>query len=90
MRNGRVRYFFSIAGMASVSRNARKRGPPPLPGCGIFVAFARGRAAAVGVRSRRREVFTTPTTISSGMRPARARNSAVDAVCSNCISASVT
>jgi len=43
------------------------------------------KSARVGVRSRDRSVFVTPTTIACGIRPFRARKSTVAFVCRNCV-----
>ncbi len=87
-RNGAVRYVASVQGTSSFSKKSRKRSAPPLVGAGV-VRPSSVTSACVGVRSRVRSVFTTPTTIISGSAPARARKFTVARVCANCDSASV-
>jgi hypothetical protein len=83
-----VRYFDSTSGINSVSMNLRNLSAPPLVGKRTF-GLPGSCSTRVGVRSRVRSVFVTPTTIISGMRALRARNETVPLVCWMCASPSV-
>ena len=83
-----MRYVASVHGTSSRSKKSRKRSAPPLVGAGV-VRPSSVMSAWDGVRSRVRSVFTTPTTIISGIAPARARKFTVDRAWANCDTASV-
>jgi hypothetical protein len=65
IRKGAVRYPDSTNGTSSFSKKSRNRSAPPLVGA---------LESWEGERSRVRSVFLTPTTMTSGMKPFRARN----------------